>query len=400
MISRKQYLDRLISLKDKQIIKVVTGIRRCGKSTLFVLYQDYLLSNGIEQSQIQSINFEDLNFSELTDLKKLHAHLLENLHKNKKNYIFLDEIQNVPDFQKVVDSLFIRKNIDIYITGSNAFIMSGELATLLSGRYIEIKMMPLSFFEYQLHYKSNNLSSLYVDYITKSSFPYTLMLEGDKQNIRSYLEGIYNTILVKDIADRKKLIDISQLQRVIRFMAYNIGNLVSIKKIADTMTSDGQKISTHTVEDYLESLMQAYVFYQVNRYDVKGKELLKTGAKYYIADIALRYLLLADKKQDYGHILENVVYLELVRRGYLVYVGKVDTQEVDFVAIRNDTIEYYQVALTVLDESTLERELRPLVKISDNNPKTLLTMDILPNTNHNGIWQKNVLNWLIGSENN
>ncbi len=398
MIKRKEYLDRLISLKDKQIIKVVTGIRRCGKSTLFELYQEHLLLSGVEASQIQSINFEDFNFSELTDPKKLHAHILENLQEGKKNYIFLDEIQNVAQFQKVVDSLFIRKNIDLYITGSNAFILSGELATLLSGRYIEIKMMPLSFHEYQSHYKSDNLSSLYVDYITNSSFPYTLMLEDEKQNIRNYIEGIYNTILVKDIADRKKLIDISQLQRVIRFMAHNIGNLVSIKKIADTMTSDGQKISTHTVEDYLESLTQSYVFYQASRYDVKGKEYLKTGAKYYIADIALRYFLLADKKQDYGHILENIVYLELLRRGYQVYVGKVDTQEIDFVAIKSDTVEYYQVALTVLEESTLERELRPLEKISDNNPKILLTMDILPKTNHNGIWQKNVLDWLVGKE--
>ncbi len=398
MVTRKTYLDKLISLKDKQLIKVVTGIRRCGKSTLFELYQEYLLANGVEVSQIQSINFEDFNFSELTDPKKLHAHILENLQADKKNYIFLDEIQSVAQFQKVVDSLFIRKNIDLYITGSNAFILSGELATLLSGRYIEIKMMPLSFLEYQSHYKSDNLSSLYTDYITNSSFPYTLMLENDKQNIRNYIEGIYNTILVKDIADRKKLVDISQLQRVIRFMAHNIGNLVSIKKIADTMTSDGQKISTHTVEDYLESLTQSYVFYQANRYDVKGKEYLKTGAKYYIADIALRYFLLADKKQDYGHILENIVYLELLRRGYQVYVGKIDTQEIDFVAIKNDTVEYYQIALTVLEESTLERELRPLEKISDNNPKILLTMDILPNTNHNGIWQKNVLDWLVGKE--
>ncbi len=398
MIYRNEYVEKLISLKDKDLIKVVTGIRRCGKSTLFNLYQTHLLESGVQEDQIQSINFEDLKFAELCDYKALYQHILQNINPNKMNYIFLDEIQNVPHYQKAVDSLYIQKNIDVYITGSNAFILAGELATLLSGRYIEIKMMPLSFSEYCQVQENIPNSQLYKSYITNSSFPYTLSLDNNMQNIRDYLEGIYNTIIVKDIADRKNLIDTAQLKRVIRFLANNIGSLVSIKKIADTMTSDGQKISTHTVDDYLQSLIESYVFYPATRYDIKGKEFLKTGGKYYIADLGLRYFLLATKKQDYGYILENIIYLELLRRGYQVYIGKVDSLEVDFVAIKGATVEYYQVALTVLDEKTLERELLSLEKINNHNPKFLLTMDTLPHTNHNGIMQIYALEWLLSKE--
>ncbi len=397
MIYRKEYVDQLISLKDKDLIKVVSGIRRCGKSTLFEIFKQYLLSSGVEENQIQSINFEDIRFADLCDYRKMYEHIIENLNPNRKNYIFLDEIQNVASFQRAVDSLYIQKNVDLYITGSNAFMLSGELATLLSGRYIEIKMMPLSFIEYCQEFKNVHASDLYAKYISNSSFPYTLYLEDNAKNIRDYLEGIYSTIIVKDIADRKKLIDTVQLQRVIRFLADNIGSLVSIKKIADTMTTDGQKISTHTVDDYIQSLTESYVFYPATRYDIKGKEYLKTGAKYYIADVGLRYFLLADRKQDYGHILENIVYLELLRRGYQVYIGKVDNLEIDFVAIKGATVEYYQVALSVMDEKTLERELLSLEKVNNHNPKFLLTMDNVPHTNHNGIMQIHALEWLLNN---
>lgn len=396
MIQRKNYVDKLISLKDKDVIKVITGIRRCGKSTVFKLYQAYLLENGIEQNQIQTINFEGLESSDLLDYKKLHQHIVDKLVPNKMNYIFLDEIQNVPQFQKAVDSLYIKDNVDVYITGSNAFILSGELATLLAGRYIEIKMMPLSFKEYQSYYQSTDVAALYASYITNSAFPYTIFFNNDTENINNYLEGIFNTILIKDIASRKNLVNINALQRVIQFMAGNIGSLVSIKKIADTMTSAGQKIATHTIDDYLSALCESYIFYQAPRFDIKGKEYLKTGAKYYIADVALRRFLLTDKRQDFGHILENIIFLELHRRGYKVYVGKYDDKEVDFVAIKNEHITYYQVALSVMDEKTLQRELAPLQGIKNHHPKILLTLDPLPSTPHNGIWQHNALDWLLG----
>lgn len=395
MITRTEYLNKLISLKDKRLIKIVTGIRRCGKSTLFEQYQEYLLNNGVLPEQIQSINFEDADNDRLLNYKVLHEYIKSRLIPDKMNYIFLDEIQNVPEFQKAVDSLYIRKNADLYITGSNAYLLSGELATLLSGRYIEIKMQPLSFKEYVSAFANSNRSELFSQYIANSSFPYTIELLDDVKNVRDYLDGLYNTIIVKDISDRKKLTDTQQLKRVYRFAADNIGNLVSIKKISDTMSADKQEISTHTVENYLTYLEESYLLYSVSRYDIKGRDYLRTGEKYYLADVAFRYLLLGDKKQDYGHILENVVYLELIRRGYQVFIGKTGNQEVDFVAFKGTDLEYYQVSLSVLNENTLKRELSALESISDHNPKYLLTLDALPVTSHNGIKQINVLDWLL-----
>ncbi len=395
MITRTEYLNKLISLKDKRLIKIVTGIRRCGKSTLFEQYQEYLLNNGVLPEQIQSINFEDADNDRLLNYKVLHEYIKSRLIPDKMNYIFLDEIQNVPEFQKAVDSLYIRKNADLYITGSNAYLLSGELATLLSGRYIEIKMQPLSFKEYVSAFANSNRSELFSQYIANSSFPYTIELLDDVKNVRDYLDGLYNTIIVKDISDRKKLTDTQQLKRVYRFAADNIGNLASIKKISDTMSADKQEISTHTVENYLTYLEESYLLYSVSRYDIKGRDYLRTGEKYYLADVAFRYLLLGDKKQDYGHILENVVYLELIRRGYQVFIGKTGNQEVDFVAFKGTDLEYYQVSLSVLDENTLKRELSALESISDHNPKYLLTLDALPVTSHNGIKQINVLDWLL-----
>lgn len=395
MITRTEYLNKLISLKDKRLIKIVTGIRRCGKSTLFEQYQEYLLNNGVLPEQIQSINFEDADNDQLLNYKVLHEYIKSRLIPDKMNYIFLDEIQNVPEFQKAVDSLYIRKNADLYITGSNAYLLSGELATLLSGRYIEIKMQPLSFKEYVSAFANPNRSELFSQYIANSSFPYAIELLDDVKNVRDYLDGLYNTIIVKDISDRKKLTDTQQLKRVYRFAADNIGNLASIKKISDTMSADKQEISTHTVENYLTYLEESYLLYSVSRYDIKGRDYLRTGEKYYLADVAFRYLLLGDKKQDYGHILENVVYLELIRRGYQVFIGKTGNQEVDFVAFKGTDLEYYQVSLSVLDENTLKRELSALESISDHNPKYLLTLDALPVTSHNGIKQINVLDWLL-----
>lgn len=396
MIERKEYLNTLIDFKDKHIIKVLTGIRRCGKSTLFILFQNYLLNNEVTKEQIISINFEDIDYEELLDYKALYKYIKERLIPNKMNYIFLDEIQNVANYQKAVDSLFLKDNIDLYLTGSNAYLLSGEIATLLSGRYIEIQMLPLSFKEYVSYFNDKtDLARKYTDYLINSSFPYTLELNGLKKNIREYLGGIYSTVVLKDIIARKNINDVFMLESIIRFMFDNIGNLCSIKKIADTMTSDGRKITSPTVENYISALVDSYILYKVRRYDIKGKQYLKTGEKYYVVDIGLRYYLLGTKKVDMGHILENIIYLELLRRGYEIYIGKVGSTEVDFIAINDEGIEYYQVALTVHDEKTLERELYPLNSISDHNPKYLLTLDNDPITSHNGIKQINAIDWLL-----
>lgn len=397
MIQRQEYLDSLISFRDKQLIKVVTGIRRCGKSTMFELFQDYLRSDGVADEQIISINLEEGEYDEIEDYKQLHRFVTERIMPNQNTYIFLDEVQRVTDFQKAVDSLYVKKNCDVYITGSNAHLLSGELATLLSGRYVEIKMLPLSFKEYTSHFQNDtNLERLYANYIQNSAFPYALEIPKAKDR-RQYLQAIYDTIVLKDIVARKKFPDIAMLKSVVRFMFDNIGNLCSTKKIADTMTSAGRKISVHTVESYLTALTDSFILYQIGRYDVKGKQYLKTGDKYYAADIGLRYALLGTKKADMGHILENVVFLELLRRGYEIYIGKVGNTEVDFVVIGDEGEEYYQVAYTVIDTGgeTLRRELAPLEAISDHNPKYLLTMDHTPLTSHNGIKQINVLDWLL-----
>lgn len=397
VIQRREYLDKLIAFKDKQLIKVVTGIRRCGKSTLLELYQNWLSEHGVEESQILSINFEDIDFEELTDYRKLYAYLKERLSQDKMTYIFLDEIQNVKEFPKVVDSLYIKKNVDIYITGSNAYMLSSEIATLISGRYVQIEMLPLSFKEYMESTGSMaDRGVKYTEYLENSSFPYTLELKGQPDEIRDYLEGLYNTIVVKDIVNRKKITDTMMLKSVLRFVFDNIGNPLSSKKIADTMTSDGRKIDTKTVEKYLEALLESYILYQAKRYNIKGKQYLKTLEKYYVVDIGLRYMLLGSRQMDAGHILENVVYLELLRRGYDVYVGKIDAFEVDFVAQNSRGIQYYQVALSVRDKQTLERELRPLLSIRDHYPKVILTLDDDPEVQYDGIRRINARDWLLG----
>lgn len=395
MIERKQYLDKLISFKDKKLIKVVTGIRRCGKSTLFRLYQQYLQKNGIDASQIQNINLEDLDNLHLRNFEVLYKHIMQNAVKNKKNYIFLDEIQLVPEFEKTVDSLFIKENMDVYITGSNAHMLSGELATLLSGRYVEIKMLPLSFKEYCSAFSENqNIERLFNDYLLNSSFPYTLELTN-KDNINDYLSGLYNTVLLKDIIARRKFSDVQQVENIIKFLADNIGNECSLRKISNCLTTEGRKTSYHLVDNIIDALKESFVIYSASKYDIKGKQYLQSGEKYYLVDIGLRYMLLGNKPTDYGHILENVVYLELLRRGYKVFVGKNNNSEVDFVATNRDTVEYYQVSHSVADSHTLERELKSLQSIKDNYPKYLLTRDIMPNVDHNGIKQINVLDWLL-----
>lgn len=394
MINREEYLNQLSDFKDKQLIKVITGIRRCGKSTLFELYREYLLNNGIDEDQIISLNFESAEFYSIKNYEALYYAVEDRLNPDKMNYVFLDEVQLVPDFQRACDSLYILKNVDLYITGSNAGLLSGELATLLSGRYVEVKMLPLSFKEYISAVGESDLSRKYRDYLMNSSFPYTLEL-NKRKDILAYLDGIYTSIVLKDIVKRKKIADVTMLERVIRFMFDNIGNLCSATKIANTLKSGGKGVSVHTVDNYLTALCESFVLYKVGRYDIKGKQLLQTQEKYYLADIGLRYYLLGTKPADMGHILENIVYLELLRRGYEIYVGRQDNGEVDFIAIDENGTEYYQVALTVRDENTLKRELTPLDSISDHNPKYLLTLDDDPPVSHNGIRQLNALEWLL-----
>lgn len=396
LIQREDYLSFLMDWKDKQIIKVISGIRRCGKSTLFELFCAKLRNEGVQSEQIITINFEDAENEELCDHKKLYEYVKSRMLPDKMNYIFLDEIQHVPDFEKAVDSLFIKKNTDVYITGSNAYFMSGELATLLSGRYVELKMLPLSFKEYVSAFDNNrSLDDLYRDYVYNSSFPYTVELDN-RRNIYAYLDGLFNTIVLNDIVQRKKIQDPLMLKSVIKFMFDNIGNPCTAKKISDTMTSKGRKISNHTVENYLEGLTDSLLMYRVSRYDIKGKEYLQLFDKYYIADVGLRYYLLGTANADMGHILENVVYLELLRRGYRVYVGKNAGAEVDFVVQDIDgNTEYYQVSWSVRDKQTLKRELGALESIEDHNPKYILTMDNDPPISYNGIRQKYVLEWLL-----
>lgn len=394
-IPRKEFLERLATFKDKQLIKVITGIRRCGKSTLLRQWQNFLLKNDVQNSQIIFINFEDYEFKNLCKNDEFYNFVKSKILPHKRMYLFFDEIQRVEHFEEVIDSFFMNPLLDIYITGSNSKILSGELATYLSGRYVEIQMQPFSFKEFtEASGLQQNLQLAYRKYQETSSFPYALFL--DSANTGEYLESLYNTILLKDIVSRKKVQDVSMLQSTAEFLFDNIGLEVSSKKIADTMTSNGRKTDSRKIEQYVQSLCETYIMYKVKRYNIKGKEYLKSLEKYYIVDIALRSAILGKKAMDAGHILENVVYLELLRRRYKVYIGKIDNAEVNFVAINSDGKSYFQVAATVRDNATLERELKSLRAIKDNYPKYLLTLDEDPEADYNGIKKLNALDWLMG----
>ena len=393
MIDRKEYLEELKKWKDKDLIKVVTGIRRCGKSTLFELYINYLKEIGISDDHIISINLESPEY-DFADYKELYDYVNGKIKDNDMYYVFLDEVQVVDKFEKAVDGLYIKKNVDEYITGSNAYLLSGELATLLSGRYIEFKILPLSFKEYADYFKVDGDERLYLKYVNNSSMPYALKLDSQDE-VDKYLDSIYNTIIVKDIAVRKKIADTGLLRSISEFMFASVGNILSVKKIADTLVSNGRKISVHTVESYLNALTESYVFNKVSRYDIKGKQYLQSGEKYYATDVTMRYALLGRKNLDLGHVLENIVYLELIRRGYKVYIGKYGDKEIDFIAENSKGVQYFQVAYTVRDENTLKRELSALESINNHYPKFILTMDIDPDVDYNGIRKINVLDWLL-----
>ena len=400
-IKRSEYLDWLIRQKDKQIIKVVSGVRRCGKSTLFAIFQEYLLTSGVVPEQIININFESIEFEDLLDYKSLYRHISERLLHDRKNYIFLDEIQHVAQYQKAVDSLFLKENCDLYLTGSNAYFMSGELATLLTGRYVELAMMPLSFKEFceglSEDRQALSMQEKFNLYLAVGSFPFVLRYQYGMMDAREYMRSIYEGILLNDIVKRYNIADANMLESITKFVMHNIGNRTSPTTIANTMTSNHRKIDAKTVDRYLRGLTESLMFYEARRYNIKGKEFLTTMNKYYVADIGMRNMLVKGKESDIGHILENIVYLELKRRGYEVYVGQLGPDgEVDFVAMKDGRLEYYQVSETTLDENVLRRELAPLQKIKDNYPKYLLTLDTLfGEMDYEGILKINALDWLL-----
>lgn len=412
MVERKEYLERLIEWKDEQVIKVVTGIRRCGKSTLLLQYQTFLKENGISNDQIVSINFEELEYEELEyeelqDYRKLYAFLKDRLCEGKKTYIFLDEIQKVPSFEKVVDSLYVKPDIDIYITGSNAYMLSGDLATLLTGRYVEIKMLPLSFREF-LEITGMDEERGLSEYLRDGGLPYIAVMNRSQEKVETYLEGIYNTVIVKDIEDRqarkendpakRKITDILLLKTIARYLASVAGNPVSVRSITDYLTSNGRKISPNTVSDYVEALTESFIFYPAERFDIVGKQLLKTNRKLYIVDLGLRNHILPRSRYDLGFSLENIVYFELLRRGYRVMIGKVGNTEVDFVAEKQRTYTYFQVTTDMTAKETFDQELKPLIRIRDNYEKIVLTGDRFTIGNYDGIQVKYLPDWLLGKE--
>lgn len=400
MIQRDAYLKKLLDFKDKDLIKIVTGIRRCGKSTLFDIYINYLKEQGVQEEQIIQINLEsqDYNFENHIEL---YNYIKERIDNSKKNYVFIDEVQHIENFQKAIDSLYINKNIDLYITGSNAYLLSGELATLISGRYVEIKMLPLSFKEYMSAFEQNiDKQEKLLDYLKYGSLPLTVELfKTDPDLIESYIDGVFSTVIYKDVMQRNNINNQMLLESIIKYIFNNIGSPISTKKISDTLTSMNRATSNHTVENYVSALIDAFLLYKVDRFDAKGKEVLSSGYKYYVVDMGFRTHMLGKKAgQDMGHILENIVYLELLRRGYKVYTGKVDDLEIDFVAENKNGLEYYQVSLTTRDEETLERELKPLQKTGDFYPKYLLTMDRDLDADYNGIRKINIIDWLLNNK--
>ena len=399
MKNRDLYLNQLIQFKDKKLIKVITGLRRSGKSTLLSLFENHLITSGVDRNHIIRMNFESFEFDEITNYKELHAYINERiLDPNKRHYILLDEVQQVFSWERVINSFLVDANVDIFITGSNAYLLSSELSTLLSGRYVEIKMQPLSFKEYLEFLDSDKEMSLpekFNQYLEYGGLPTIVELLDNPDTIGPFLEGIYNTVLMKDVIERNGVRDAALLESILKFIAANIGSIVSTKKISDYLTSSGRKTTSDTIDNYLKMLENAFIIYKANRYDLKGKMFLKTLEKYYIVDIGIRNKLIGLRNTDYGHVLENIVYLELLRRGYEVTIGKIGSLEVDFVASKPNEKIYYQVSATIMDEKTRERELRPLESISDNYPKYILTMDQTVFNDYSGIRVKNIIDFLL-----
>ena len=404
MIERKEYLDELYSWKHEQVIKVVTGIRRCGKSTLLKQYQKHLLNDGVSQEQIIFINFEELEYEYLLDYKVLYQYIKDRLCNDKMTYIFLDEVQKVDSYEKVVDSLYVKDNTDIYITGSNAYMLSSDLATLLTGRYVEISMLPFSFKEY-LNYSDSSEETAFAEYMKFGGFPYVSLMAKTEEKVDAYLEGIYNTVIVKDIEDRqnrkekdpgkRKITDINLLKTIAKYLASVIGSPVSTKSVTDYLISSGRKVSPNTVNDYMAALSESFIFYPAERFDISGKQILQSNKKWYMVDLGLRNHILPKKQYDLGFSLENIVFFELIRRGYKVNVGKNGNTEVDFVAEKQGVTTYFQITADMTAKETFDRELRPLQNIKDNYEKIVLTLDHMTIGNYEGIKVIHLLDWLL-----
>ena len=405
MVQRTEYLQQLKVWKDEKVIKVVTGIRRCGKSTLLQQFQTYLKENGVAEEQIISINFEELEFEHLLSYRELYAYIKERLCDGKMTYIFLDEIQKVESFEKVVDSLYVKDNTDIYITGSNAYMLSGDLATYLTGRYIELSMLPLSFREYH-ELVGGEPERTFVEYMKTGGMPYVARMDRTAEKIDMYLEGIYNTVIIKDIEDRqarkesdptkRKVTDVVLLKTIARYLASTVGSPISVKGVTDYLISNGRKVSANTVDDYMDALSESFIFYPVERFDIVGKQLLKSNKKWYMVDLGLRNHILPRKQYDLGFSVENIVYFELLRRGYKVNIGKYGDTEVDFVAQKHGVLTYFQVTADMTAQETFEREMRPLRNIRDNYRKIVLTLDHFTVGDYEGIQVVNVVDWLLG----
>ncbi len=398
MINRDMYLNKLLAYKDTEFIKVITGIRRCGKSSLLKLFMEKILEED-KKANIIYMNFESFEFDDIINYKDMYNKISKQINKKNKNYILLDEVQRVEKWEKAVNAITVDFDADIYITGSNAYLLSSELSTYLSGRYIEIKVLPLSFKEF-LNFTAledkRTLEDKFIEYIKFGGMPGIITIKDEENLYENAIKGIYNTVFMKDVVERNKLVDASLLERILKFLMSNIGSLISSKKIADFLTSQGTKITHNTVLNYLKMLENAYIIYKVPRYDIKGKEILKTLEKYYIVDTGIRNIILGFRDSDFGHIIENVVYFELLRRGYEVTVGKNDSFEVDFIATNSNEKKYYQVTYTMMNENVKKREIGVLKNIKDNYEKTVLTMDKLyNNTSDEGIKIKYLIDFLL-----
>lgn len=401
MIIRENYLKKMIDAKDTDFIKVITGMKRTGKSTLLLMFRDYLLANGVKEENIVHINFESAKYDDIKDYKDLYKYIEDKV-KDEKIYLLLDEIQSVSSWEKAINSFKVDFNMDIYITGSNAYLLSSELSTLLSGRYIEIKMYPLSFKEFLVfnNYDENNLEEKFNEYLKYGGLPAITLIKGNDELILSYLNDIYNTIVKKDIIDRNNIKDVALLENIIKYLFNNVGSPISTKKISDYLNSNKvvQKSNHQTIDNYLNMLEKSYIIYKADRTDVKSKSLLKTLGKYYVSDSGIRNIILGFRNINEGHLLENIVYLELLRRGYRVNIGKIGDYEAHFVAENPHTIRYYQVAQSISDEDVRTREIRSLENIPDNYEKIILSMDKSINNDYNGIKVRNIISWLLDSE--
>jgi len=402
MINRAQYLNKLINWKDKPIIKVITGVRRCGKSSLLLLFKDYLKDNQVQDQHIIHMNFESMLFDEINDYRDLYKKITESISTAaEKHYILLDEIQLIDQWEKCVNGIMVDYDVDVYITGSNSYLLSSELSTLISGRFVEIKMLPLSFREYldfsetKIINNRQELEYRFDEFIKYGGFPSLTIYGNQEEFAEDFLTGIYNTVVMKDIIQRNQVRDPALLENLIRFLAANVGSIVSTRKISNYLTSAGRKVTSDTIGNYLRMIESSFIIYKANRYDLKGKLFLKTLEKYYIVDSGIRNMLAGPRNIDEGHVLENIIYLELIRRGYQVSIGKLGNLEVDFIAVKQSEKIYVQVSLTIHDQSTREREIKPLKAIRDNYPKFIITMDKVIFDDFDGIKIINTIDFLL-----